>query len=242
MRDQIRLGALCWLLSGEFFVAQIVAHLAAPGHNLFLHDISLLGISACGVFEVATSGSVEPVCSPLHVVFNAGIILHGALIMLGVWLTRSLWRPDGLTSLALSLLALGGAGAMTVGAYPVDDGMLLHIIGAVIAIAAPGLGFVLLAGSLWARAPTLARWTLLVGLIVLLAGLGHALGGLPLGRGTMERLAVWPQTIWFVALGAVAFSAANGRRAGHHMRIFALRLWPPRTGATHGHAITRRHV
>jgi hypothetical membrane protein len=241
MRDQIRLGALCWLISAEFFLAQIVAHLAAPGHNLFLHDISLLGISACGVFEVATSGSVEPVCSPLHAVFNAGIILHGALIMLGVWLTRALWRLDGLTTLALSLLALGGAGAMTVGAYAVDDDMLLHIIGAVTAIAAPGLGFVLLARSHWTRTPTLARWTLLVGLIVLLAGLGHALGGLPFGRGTMERLAVWPQTIWFVALGAIAFSAANGRRA-MHSRIFAPSLWPPRTGATHGHAITRRHV
>jgi hypothetical membrane protein len=241
MRDQIRLGALCWLMSAEFFLVQIVAHLAAPGHNLFLHDISLLGISSCGVYEVATSGSLDPICSPLHLVFNTGIVLHGALIMLGVWLTRRLWRPDRMATVALSLLALGGVGAMTVGAYPVDDDMLLHIIGAVTAIAVPGLGFVLLARSHWTRTPVLARWTLLVGLIVLLAGLGHALGGLPFGRGTMERLAVWPQTIWFVALGATVFSATNDRRAGHG-RIFALGLWPPRTGATHGHAITRRHV
>jgi hypothetical membrane protein len=239
MRDQIRLGALCWLMSAEFFLAQIVAHLAAPGQNPFLHDISLLGISACGVFEVATSGSRDPVCSPLHHVFNIGIVLHGALITLGVWLTRSLWRPDGLTSFALALLALGGAGAMTVGAYPVDDNLLLHIIGAVTAIAAPGLGLVLLARSHWTRTPALARWTLLVGLLILLAGLGHALGGLPFGRGTMERLAVWPQTVWFVALGAVVLSATNGPRARH---IFALSLLPPRTGATHGHAVTRRHV
>ncbi len=241
MRDQIRLGAVCWLMSAEFFLAQIVAHLAAPGHNLFLHDISLLGVSACGVYEVATSGSVDPVCSPLHLVFNGGIILHGALIILGAWFTRALWRPDRLTSLALSLLALGGAGTMTVGVYPVNDDLLLHIVGAVIAIAAPGLGFVLLARSHWTRTPALARWTLLVGLLILLAGLGHVLGGHPFGRGTMERLAVWPQTIWFVTLGAVIFSATKGRSA-RHGRIFPRSLWPARTGAPHGHAVTRRHV
>ena len=149
MRDQIRLGALCWLMSAEFFLAQVVAQMAAPGHDLFLHDISLLGISACGVFEVPTSGSLEPVCSPMHIVFNSGIVVHGALVSLGVWLTRSLWRPDRLTTVALSLLALGGVGAVIVGAYPLDDDLLLHIIGAVTAIAAPGLGFVLLARSHW---------------------------------------------------------------------------------------------
>ena len=241
MRDQIRLGALCWLMSAEFFLAQVVAQMAAPGHDLFLHDISLLGISACGVFEVPTSGSLEPVCSPMHIVFNSGIVVHGALVILGVWLTRSLWRPDRLTTVALSLLALGGVGAVIVGAYPLDDDLLLHIIGAVTAIAAPGLGFVLLARSHWTRTPGLARWTLFVGLVVLLAGLGHALGGLPFGRGTMERLAVWPQTVWFVALGAVVIGATNDSRVNHG-RYFGPSLWPPRTGATHGHAITRRHV
>lgn len=241
MRDQIRLGALCWLMSAEFFVAQTVAHLAAPGHNLFLHDISLLGISACGVFEVATSGSLDPVCSPLHPIFNAGIVLHGALIMAGAWLTRDLWRADRTTALALVLLALGGAGAITVGAYPVDDDMSMHTLGAVTAIAAPGLGFVLLARSHWWRAPTFARWTLLVGLVVLLAGLGHALGGMPFGRGTMERLAAWPQTLWFVALGTILIGAAKGTRTGLG-RVFAPRLWPLRTGATRRHPLTRPNV
>lgn len=241
MRDQIRLGALCWLASAEFFFAQLIAHLAAPGHDLFLHDISLLGISACGVFEVATSGSTDPVCSPLYLVFNVGIALHGALIMLGVWLTRSLWRPDRLTAIALFLLALGGAGGMTVGAYPVDDNMLLHILGAVTAIAAPGLGFVLLAWSHWTRTPALARWTLLVGVIVLLAGLGHAMGGMPFGRGTMERLAVWPQTLWFMGVGAMLLAATRGQRANPSL-TFGRRLWPARTGAATRAALTRPHV
>ncbi len=225
MRDQVRIGALCWLASAEFFFAQLAAHLAWPAHNLFLYDISLLGISECGVFLVATSGSTDIVCSPLYLVFNIGIVLHGALIIMGVWFTRSIWPASRMAAWALLLMALGGAGAMTVGAFPVDDHMLTHIIGAVIAIAAPGLGFLLLSRSVWTKMPSLARWSALVGGLVLLAGLGHALGGLPFGRGTMERLAVWPQTLWYVAVGTMLLSAEpvratraasrrSGRRAG----------------------------
>jgi hypothetical membrane protein len=242
MRDRIRLGAFFWLASVEFFLAQLVAQLAAPSHDLFLHDISLLGISACGVFEVATSGSLDPVCSPLYPVFNLGIVLHGILVILGIWLTRTVWRPDPMTSLALVLLAMGGAGAIMVGAYPVDDNMLLHILGAVTAIAAPGLGFVLLARSHWTRNPRLARWTLLAGLIVLLAGLGHALGGQPLGRGTMERLAVWPQTLWFAAVGAMLLATTAGSGVSNVYGAFRPPLWRPRTGAARRATIDRSHV
>ncbi|SMQ64873.1 Protein of unknown function [Devosia lucknowensis] len=216
MTSQERWGAICWLLSAEFFAAQLIAHLAAPGHDLFLYDISLLGISSCGVFEVATSGNSDLVCSPLHHVFNVGIVLQGALIILGVWLTRNLWPTDLFASWGLLLLGLGGIGAMMVGAFPVDDHMLLHIVGAVTAIAGPGVAFLLLARSLWDHAPSLARWTLMVGVIVLLAGLGHALGGQPFGRGTMERLAVWPQTLWYIGLGAAMLTQSV--TAGAHFR------------------------
>lgn len=202
MRDQHRLGALSWVLTIEFFIAQFVAQLAAPGYDIFRYDISLLGISRCDVFPVATSGSNDLVCSPFYLVFNIGIIVHGVLSIFGLWLTRHLWPTDRLTSLGLVLLALGGAGAMVVGAFPIDDHLLIHVVGAVFAIAAPGLGLLLLARSVWQSHPTLARWSAAVGVVVLLSGLGHALGGQPFGRGTMERLAVWPQTLWYFGVGA----------------------------------------
>jgi hypothetical membrane protein len=201
MRDQLRLGAVFWVLTLEFFVAQFVAQWAAPGYDLFRYDISLLGISTCDVFPAATSGSTDVVCSPLHLVFNAGIILHGLFSILGIWLTRHSWPLDRRASFGLVLMALGGAGAMVVGAFPIDDHLLLHVVGAVFAIAAPGLGFLLLARSLWHSHPTLAKWTAGAGIIVLLSGLGHAIGGQPFGRGTMERLAVWPQTLWYFGVG-----------------------------------------
>ncbi|WP_297104774.1 DUF998 domain-containing protein [uncultured Devosia sp.] len=206
MIDRVRLGGLCWVVCASFFLAQLAAHLAAPGHDLFRYDISLLGVSNCGVYLVATTGSTDLVCSPLHAVFNLGIIIHGAAAIIGILLTRPIWPSGQTTSWALGLLALGGLGAILVGAFPIDRDMLVHIVGAVASIAAAGLGFLLLALTLHQSAPQLAGLTALVGVVVLLAGLGHALGGVPWGRGTMERLAVWPQTIWYVGVGIAVLS------------------------------------
>lgn len=240
MRDQVRLGALCWCLSVEFFVAQFAAQLAIPEHDLFLHDISMLGITTCGVHIWPTSGSTDLLCSPLHMVFNAGITLHGILIILGVWLTRSLW-PSGLVAFAaLVLIVLGGAGAMIVGAVPLDEGLPLHSHGAVLAVAAPGFAFLLVAALYWFSAPTFARWTALVGALVLLAGYCHTLGGIPFGRGTMERLAVWPQTIWFMVTGALVLASPATQNTG--AKAFAPHLWPLRTGARTGAKLKSRHV
>lgn len=205
MGDSIRTGAICMVLTVLFFPAQFVTQLFSPGYDIFLYDISLLGVSSCQVWSVATSGGSDPVCSPLHLLFNIGIIVHGLLSIAGIWLTRHLWPTGGLASTALFLIAVGGVGAMMVGAFPLDDYLLIHVIGAVIAIAAPGVGFVLLAWVLRDLRPKLAFWTVLVGFVILLSGLGHALGGLPFGRGSMERLAVWPQTIWFLCVGVMHF-------------------------------------
>lgn len=241
MHGSVRLGALCWLMSVEFFAAQFIAHLASPEHNLFLYDISLLGISNCGIFSVATSGSTDVVCSPLHLVFNTGIVLQGVLIILGVWLTRHIWPTDRMTSTGLFLLALGGIGAMVVGVFPVDDHMLAHILGAVTAIAAPGLGLLLLARTLWTRTPAFARWTGFVGVVVLLGGLGHALGGIPFGRGTMERLAVWPQTLWFIGAGSMLLNALR-EPLWREVRPISSPLWPARTGVSRRPTLSRTNV
>ncbi len=214
MHDGRRSGALCLILTGLFFPAQMAAQIASPGYNIFLYDISVLGISACGTFAAATSGNTDPVCSPLHLVFNVGIILHGLLSVAGIWLTRHYWPQGKLASSALLLLALGGVGAMMVGAYPLDDHLTLHVLGAVIAIAAPGLGLLLMGAPLRQVHPQLALWSTFGGLLILLAGLGHALGGVPLGRGTMERLAVWPQTLWLVSAGLALLGNEMHTRSG----------------------------
>ncbi|MBJ3784329.1 DUF998 domain-containing protein [Devosia sediminis] len=233
MLGQVRLGALCWLMSVQFFVAQFAAQSLYPEHNLFLHDISMLGITTCGVHFWPTSGSSDIQCSPLHVVFNTGIVLHGVLTILGAWLTRSLWPSSLPMSAALLLLALGGVGAMVVGLVPLDYELALHSHGAVTAIAAPGIAFLIMAGVCWASSPTFARWTALTGLVIVLAGLCYSMGIVPFGRGAMERLAVWPQTMWFVGTGA-AILIGQQRAAERPKAAIAPALWPLRTGETHG--------
>lgn len=208
----IRLGALCLIGTFLFFPAQFLAQWASPEYDILRYDISILGISSCQVHEGATSGQTDPVCSPLYLLFNVGIIVHGFLSIMGIWLTRGIWPKGNATSFALVLLSFGGIGAMMVGAFPLDGDMTLHVVGAVLAIALPGFGFVILARTLRTDFPELMWWTGFVGVLVLLSGLGHALGGQPFGRGAMERLAVWPQTLWYVGIGVFLYSARTVER------------------------------
>src|SRR5215217_3145577 len=123
MTSQIRLGAIFWLLTVEFFVAQFVAQAAWPTYSMINEDISNLGL-VCGT---------DPVCSPLNLVFNGGMFLNGLLVLLGVWFTRKLWPAGALTTTALWLLAIGGGdGSMLVGLFPLNVFLPLHIVGAIL--------------------------------------------------------------------------------------------------------------
>jgi hypothetical membrane protein len=212
MQAQVRLGAICFILTGLFFVAQFAAQIAAPYHDMFLFDISLLGVTSCARHSFAASGYSEPICSPLHMVFNGGIILHGALTIAGAVLTWRAWPRHPLAWLALLALMAGGAGAIAVGIFPLGVDLRRHVLGATFAIAAPGAAILFMALPLWKQRPTLARWSLLTGLVILLAGLGHLLGGQPFGRGAMERLAVWPQTLWYMAVGVMFFGLSTPQK------------------------------
>ena len=130
MSSSIRLGAIFWLLTAEFFLAQIIAQTALPGFSLATQDISLLGVTACGA-DASASGYA---CSPLHLVFNAGIFINGMLVVVGLWLTRTMWPQGRLTTAALWLLALGGDGSMLVGLFPLDQNLGLHMFGAFLAL------------------------------------------------------------------------------------------------------------
>lgn len=211
MRDHLQIGALCWLTTAQFFLAQMIVQAWFPNYSLVLFDISLLGISQCGVYGVPSSGFTGELCSPLHLVFNASLILHGLTALFGVWLTRSFWPSNIRTSMALALLALGGAGAVIAGFFPLDLAMTPHVVGAIMALGLPGAGLVLLAWALWQSHPGFARFSAFIGVVILIGGLGHAMGGGPLGRGTMERLAAWPQTIWYTTTGFMLATGALQR-------------------------------
>lgn len=198
MSPSIRLGAIFWLLTAEFFLAQAIAQSALPGFSLATQDISLLGVTACGP-EASASGYA---CSPLHLAFNAGIFLNGMLVVLGLWFTRTIWPQGGLTTAALWLLALGGDGSMLVGLFPLDQNLGLHMLGAALALGVACLGFLALARVLWPTRRALALYTLATGAITLLAFLLYVAGvDFGLGKGTLERIAAWPHTVWYMVMG-----------------------------------------
>lgn len=202
MTSQIRLGAIFWLLTAEFFIAQALAQAAFPGYDLTQMDISLLGVSDCTGFNDAGLGAG---CSPLSPVFNAGIAINGVLVVLGVWFTRTLWPQGRLTTAALWILAVGGGdGSILVGLFPLDVSLPPHMIGAVLALFVAGFGMLAMARVLWSSHRGFAIYTLATGALTLLAFVLYALEiDLGLGRGIMERIAAWPHTLWYIVAGAL---------------------------------------
>ena len=196
MTNQIRLGAIFWILTVEFFVAQFVAQAAWPGYSLVDEDISNLGL-------VCTDAATA--CSPLNLVFNGGMFLNGLLVLLGVWFTRKLWPRGAMTTTALWLLAVGGGdGSMLVGLFPLNVFLPLHMAGAILALFVAGFGMLAMAAVLWRTYRGFAIYTLATGIVTLAAFVLYALElYLGLGRGIMERIAAWPHTLWYVVAGTL---------------------------------------
>lgn len=218
MNPQIRLGAIFWLLTVEFFIVQFVAQAAWPGYSMLTNDISLLGVTVCEGYMNPAPGGIEPVCSPLNLLFNVGMALNGLLVVLGVWFTRSLWPKGRLTITALWLLAIGGDGSMLVGIFPLNVVLPLHMLGAVLSLFVACFGFLLLAWLLRRRHPTFALYTAATGGIALVGFVLYVLEIYLGGRGTIERVAAWPHTIWYMVTGALILWGYFNRKAAGDWR------------------------
>jgi hypothetical membrane protein len=210
-RTPLVVGAVCWVLTVEYFVAQLIAQSAWLGYSVSEYDVSALGVTTCGTFvDPLTGESLGYVCSPLHVVMNAGFVLLGVLIFLGAFLTRSAWPRRRLTTLGLVLVSLGGLGEVLSGLAPGDVNLPLHAAGALLHWIGGGLGILALGLALWRTWRPLASFSLLCGAI---GFFGFLLYGnrvyLALGRGGMERLLAYPATIWLIVVGLALLWAAR---------------------------------
>lgn len=204
LSSQSRAGALFWVLTAEFFIAQFIAQSAWPGYSLVLEDISNLGVTTCDTINPA-SGMLT--CSPLHTVFNAGIFINGLLIVLGVWLTRHVWPKGITTTFALWIIAVGGGfGCMIVGLFPVNENGIPHVLGAILALLMSCGGIALLGVAMRHVNRHFAVYSILTALI---CGTGFVLYALAIrqqigiGRGLAERITAWPQNIWYMVTGAL---------------------------------------
>jgi hypothetical membrane protein len=206
-RLSLLLGGGTWILTLLYFVAQAVAQAAwQTSYSLIDNRVSDLGNTACGPTLANTY-----ICSPLHAVMNTTFVLTGVLILVGLFLTRSMWPRRRLTTWGLILLGVAGAGTILVGLSPENVNVLVHIIGAINIPAGNAamilLGLAVRRGSRGASAASgaiqLARFSLLsgvIGFLGLVAGpfLVMATGH---GGGLAERIALYPLIIWLIVFG-----------------------------------------
>jgi hypothetical membrane protein len=190
------LGGASWILTLLYFIGQLVAQAAwKTPYGLLDNRVSDLGNTECG----RTLANAY-ICSPLHAVMNATFVVTGVLILIGLFLTRSLWPRRRLTTWGLILLGVAGAGTIMVGLSPEIVNVLFHLIGA---LNIP-------AGNAASGATELAWFSILFGVVGFLGLLGGPVLVILTGHGggLAERIALYPLIIWLIVFGA---SLVSGR-------------------------------
>ena len=201
-------GSILWLLTFQFFLAEQIARLAWKiPYSMATNVISDLGAMHCSYGPDAGLATLPNVCSPLHNLMNASLMLQGCLILGGALLVRRMF-PDGWRFTAgLFLLAVGGLGATFVGVAPEDTDFQLHAESAAAFFYGSNLAMLLVGVALSGihRGGKRSRRSILplvCGSIGLLATLLLPYGGfLHIGLGIMERLAAYPLPVWLTWCG-----------------------------------------
>lgn len=208
----IRLGAIAWIASAQFFITQAVVQSAwTTPYSLSANYISDLGNTVCAPYP---SGSANYVCSPWHALMNVAFLLVGITTIAGALSLRRALGAARLWPLGLALVAIAGAGFILVGLFPENVSLPPHKTGATLQFVCGNLGLAIVGAELIMarKAPRLGMFTLATGAIGLLAtalfGTGHMLG---LGVGGMERFAAYPLPAGCVALGCWLASPAASR-------------------------------
>lgn len=192
---RLRLGALLWLLTLQFFVVEAVVASAYDGYSYVDDTISLLGSSAV---------------SPDAALMNASFVVQGALVLGGLVLLRPLFLGRG-AQVATAMLAVAAAGVVIVGLLPLGDDETWHRFGAALYLLGTGVGLIGLAYSVRPRSEAVGTTLALLGLVstamtvfYLAAVTGY------LGEGGTERVAAYPLPIG-LAVTAVALFRLGGR-------------------------------
>jgi hypothetical membrane protein len=195
-------GAALWASSIVYFVAQVIAQLAAtrpysPVRNL----ISDLGRTACG----------PDVCSPLHALVDTTFVVVGAFHLLGALAIYPALPRGRLRTAGTALVVLAGSGLIVAGLAPEDENPGAHATGAILGLISLNLAMIVLGrclrpGRRWLGTTTLWAGILgLGGLFLLIVGAGEV------PAGVAERLADYPGAAMIVVLGAYLLRSAARR-------------------------------
>lgn len=208
----LALGAMAWISSVQFFVAQLVVQSAwTTPFGLTNNFISDLGNTTCGAYP---PGSGNYVCSPWHAGMNASFLLIGLTTILGAVWVRDGFRPGKRRDAGLALIALGGLGFVLVGLFPENVSLAPHKVGAGLQWICGNLGLAMLGTAMLGT----SRWRAIVagsialGVVGLIATALFVSGRyLGLGIGGMERVAAYALPIGSILLGLRLVRNRTGR-------------------------------
>jgi hypothetical membrane protein len=196
-------GPAIWIATLEYFIVQpIAAAVFSPTYDWANNEISDLGATyACGTHSF---------CSPRHELMNIGFIILGVVMAAGAVLTHTEFRNRHHAWLGFVFMGIAGIGGAVVGFSPENVNNTVHVAGAFCAIGAGNVALLIFAG----RLEELPRWlkvaTVIAGAVGLIGCLLFAVWRDLIGKGTTERIAAYPETIWLLAFGAYA-SASHYR-------------------------------
>lgn len=142
-----------------FTVAWLVLGAVSPGYELFGHVIAPYSWISQPVSGLGLG--------PTGLWMNAAFVLGGLLVLIGTLATARSWKRRGrLATVAFAFIALTGAGMVVCGLFTLES-MMLHLLGFVLAVPLPAVGFVLAGIALRRSSPPLAVAALAGGALTL---------------------------------------------------------------------------
>jgi len=176
-------GALLFIGSAQFIIGMVVAEAVYLGCSVSQNFISDLGVG------------------PAALIFNTSVFLLGLMVVASAYFID---REFG-NRLVTALFCLTGAGAIGVGAFPENFG-LIHLAVSLLTFLFGGLSAI---AAYKLEKPPLNYFSVVMGVISLLALLLFSTGiFLGLGQGGMERMVVYPLLLWAIGLGGYLMSYA----------------------------------
>ena len=170
-------GALLFIASVQCVLGIIIAEALYPGYSTSENYISDLGVG------------------PSALIFNSSVFLLGVFAVAGAYFIQ---RAFG-SRLFSVLLILTGVGAMGVGLFPENFG-IIHGIASLITFLFGGLSAIM---SYKLQKPPLSYFSVLLGALSLVALVLFISGTyLGLGKGGMERMIAYPTLLWGVGFGS----------------------------------------
>ena len=203
------LGPLIYFASVLYFIFQVlVARAWHPPYSFSKNSISDLGNTSC----------TPRLCSPDHHLMFWGFLVLGLVMTVGSFLLYQEFAQRSPTTRRWNLwgfacVFVGGVGTIFVACFPENKNVVLHGVGAFLAIVIGNLGMLLLGLKLGLPKSLRGPMVFFAALsfpTVLLFVLGWSLG---LGNGTMERIAAYPETVWLIVFGLFMTKTRWSRRS-----------------------------